>query len=527
MSANAVIYARFSTLEQAKGYSLERQIQHGKAYVAQQNWTVDAIITDEGRSAFHGANRASGSALFQFEAEAREGLHRGKTLCVENIDRLSRQGAKAAAQLVWALNENGVDVATWQDGYVYRSGAAAGDMMELFSIIIKAQMAHEESLKKSQRTSASWQKRYAEIAAGNNSVLVGQTPAWIVEDKGRYVLHPARAVVLNEIFDLYISGIGIYRIVQILNERNEPSWTTNKRNRGGGWYLAYVHRLLTNRAVMGEYSTLNGELISANYWPPAITAHKFNKAAEQRGSRVSTGGGDRVRINNLLSGLVRCSCCHGPGGYENKGDNSFTKYTAKSGEVRLHKRKHYERLRCDANRRRKGCSNSTLFDYKVVEASVLDRVLSLAVSEEGPRDELPAIELAEAQRQIQANRMKLDNLVDALADGGSKAIVARVAALEQEIEAQEAALLALKELLAIASVQPSYSDDIALVQSLRGDLVSKDVSVRFYARTRVNQALKRVVDRIDLNEDGTFSVLSSMAVWVFNGEGEVIAGQAI
>lgn len=112
MSQNAIIYARFSSAEQSKGYSLERQRTHGLQFATDKGWSVEKTITDEGRSAFHGANRLEGSALHEFELEARNGLHRGKVLVVENIDRLSRQGAKAAAQLIWGLNEHGVDVAT-------------------------------------------------------------------------------------------------------------------------------------------------------------------------------------------------------------------------------------------------------------------------------------------------------------------------------------------------------------------------------------------------------------------------------
>lgn len=96
MSQSAIIYARFSSTEQSKGYSLERQQTLATAFATQHGWLVEKTITDEGRSAFRGTNRLEGSALHGFELEARNGLHAGKVLVVENIDRLSRQGAKAA-----------------------------------------------------------------------------------------------------------------------------------------------------------------------------------------------------------------------------------------------------------------------------------------------------------------------------------------------------------------------------------------------------------------------------------------------
>lgn len=110
MTQIAIVYGRFSTSEQSKGLSLERQTKRGTEYALERKWFVEKVLMDEGRSAFHGANRLEGSALHEFELEAKNGLHRGKMLVVENIDRLSRQGAKAAAQLIWGLNENGVSV---------------------------------------------------------------------------------------------------------------------------------------------------------------------------------------------------------------------------------------------------------------------------------------------------------------------------------------------------------------------------------------------------------------------------------
>ena len=102
----AWIYARFSSDKQAEGYSLERQFSQGRAYVERMGWTctADQEIKDEGKSAFDGGNRLEGSALHEFERRARAGhFKHGVVLCVENIDRLSRQGAKASAQLIWML----------------------------------------------------------------------------------------------------------------------------------------------------------------------------------------------------------------------------------------------------------------------------------------------------------------------------------------------------------------------------------------------------------------------------------------
>lgn len=125
-------------MEQAKGYSLERQLTEGRNYIERKGWQLEKEIFDQGKSAFHGYNREEGAELYKFELEAKNRLHEGKVLVVENLDRLSRQGAKAAAQFIWSLNECGVSVATTHDDQIYK--ADSNDMMELFSIIMASQI---------------------------------------------------------------------------------------------------------------------------------------------------------------------------------------------------------------------------------------------------------------------------------------------------------------------------------------------------------------------------------------------------
>ena len=509
MAKSAIIYARYSSTEQGKGFSLERQIGNGRQFVQNAGWTLDDIIRDEGRSAYSGANRQAGSALHTFESEAAAGLHKGKTLCVENVDRLSRQGAKQAAQLIWSLNEHGVDVATWQDGIVYRA-ESNGDIMELFSIIIKSQMAHEESLKKAQRTKDSWAKRYAKMKDGEKRAIAARTPAWLDVLDDQYTLNLRRVSTLNEIFDSYIDGIGINRIVQILNGREEPVWNKVAEKNGGGWYPAYIHRLLTSRAVLGEYVTVKGDIISSDHYPQAVTAEKFNRAAGVRSTKRSTGGGDRTRINNLLSGMVKCAACGGSAGYENKGASRSVPYTRVDGTVSQHVRKEYERLRCDKNRRKRGCENSSLFDYKLVEAVVLDATAGAIFDSRRNDPRLTQItsEIAEYTRKLSTKRDQIEKLVDAIADGSSNRIVSRIQALEAEVEVEARRLETLKRIQALYLSLPEQADDVAEIARLRKELRSTDYDARYKARSSTNQALKRLSVEVLLNADGSFLLKS-------------------
>lgn len=529
MAQNAIIYARFSTADQRHGFSLERQKTLGVEFALQRGWIVEATISDEGKSAFHAANRAEGAALHQFESEARNGVHKGKVLVVENIDRLSRQGAKATAQLIWALNEQGVDVATYHDGTIYNA-QNNGDMMELFSVIIKAQLAYEESLKKSQRTSETWRKRYKDIGDGNRKTMAGRAPSWVKRQGDKYVLDEQRTRVLNEIFDLYISGVGIHRIVQLLNERGEPNWAVNgKRKTDGGWYLGYVYRLLQKRAVLGEYVTLDGRTISADFFPQALTAEKFGKAQAVLSLKKSNAKRDRDKVTSILTKLVICGECGGGGAYEDKGANSFTTYTTKSGEVRKYARKWYKRLRCDKARRKHECDNNTIFDYGLIENTVLDNLAIFTINSGQLSEATQKLNetIAEIVRQVDAKKRQISNLVDALANGDSRALIERLSLLERDVAGMEIQLDQATQQRDIALSQPQKSDDAAIIKSIRAEITSDDAEIRHFARSRTNIALRRLIERIDLNPDGTFRIKvdDSMSV-TFSNEGKPIGFNA-
>ncbi|WP_394270937.1 recombinase family protein [Qipengyuania sp.] len=527
MSKSAIIYARFSSAEQSKGYSLERQRTYGIQFATHNGWLVEKTIIDEGRSAFHGTNRLEGSAFHEFELEARNGLHRGKVLLVENVDRLSRQGAKAAAQLIWSLNEQGVDVATWQDGYVYQTGNN-GDLMELFSVIIKAQMAFEESDKKSKRTSASWKKRFEQISDGTYRGPMPNKPKWIDYADEGYVLNPERTEVLNLIFDLYIDGMGIHRIVTILHERKVASWTPDGQRRGNnGWFYSYIYRLLTKRAVLGEYVTSDGKILATNFYPQAITADKWNRA--QAALSLRKGNQSNVKVfgnRNLLSQMVFCEKCGG-GAHFGHTTNSVQKYTKVSGEIVHYRRKTYRKLRCDRARRNHTCDNDTILNYDVVERTILDEMLPQLVRKPDANDEVTKLreQIAELVRLKDAEQAKLNNLLDALAEGGPKAIVQRVASVEEKLERFTGEIAAVQKVLAEETAKPRGDDDIALVETLRADLTSENDDVRIYARGRTNMSLRRLIKRIMITEVGGFRVEPDDNAWFeFDEEGALLEG---
>ena len=143
---HAYIYARFSTLEQAKGSSLARQLEDCRAFCDRQGWarSVERELVDEGRSAFDGTNRAEGSGLAEFERKARQGeLPPGTILVVERLDRISRQSAFEVFTLISGLTEAGVAIATVDGERVYTRGNV--DFGSLIELIVDAKFAPSKS----------------------------------------------------------------------------------------------------------------------------------------------------------------------------------------------------------------------------------------------------------------------------------------------------------------------------------------------------------------------------------------------
>ena len=526
MTQAALVYARFSSTEQAQGNSLERQFGFADKFAADNNLVVEDRISDEGKSAFHGKNRESGAALFEFEREAREGLHRGKVLLVENIDRLSRQGVKAATKLIWALNECGVDVVTWHDGKAYKADSD-NDMIDLFSGAMAADLAYKEALKKSQRGKDNWRLKYEKIIAGGDTPT-SRPPAWIRKNDEGYGLRPDRVRVLNEIYDKYIAGYGIIAIMQELNARGEPGWAIRRDKDTGelkpdkGWYQAYIHRLLTHRSVLGEYVTTDGRSLAADFFPQAITAEKFNQAQEVRATKKVSWSTDGQKTNNLLTGMVVCNSCGGTAAYYNKGQNTSATYVTKKGELRRYTGKKSERFCCDNRRRGKGCENPMTYDYQIVETCVLDALVDFVVEE----DSNPALvqarrDIEEMERRIAVERGRLDNLIDALADGGSKALVARVTAMESSIEAMTQQRDAMQRALSRVETKPRADADVDLLSKLRQQINSDDLQVRNVARHQTNMALKRLVDSVTISEHDGFALVTRWGFWEWDSRGKL------
>ena len=523
MSQPAWIYARYSTAEQSKGRSLKRQLEEGRKYLAgKKDWehSEDRELTDKGRSAFHGSNRATGSELWEFEQKALAGhFKNGAVLAVENLDRLTRQGYEAALDLIRALTGQGVTVAVWHDDDVFKAYERI-EMPQVMKVVLKSELSREESVKKSGRLTDAWAAKIGAVQDGKRVAMTKMMPGWLTMVEGTREIVPIehRAKVLNQIFDWYCDGKSLPWIVRALNEQREPTWGRGKHADANGWNVSTLHKYLTSRTVLGEYAPkgrtkentkISKGFVVPDYYPQVIDPDKFNRVQLLRKERQQWGGRNQFSLPNLFSGIAMCGACGnrmifaaqnkaGSTRYSKRADGSLRPYTE------VHGRSY---IRCGNAMRKHNCTNSKSHKYEVVEQATLDMLFEVAMNktafEPNAAVSLLVTRVAEQERQIEVKRQQLSTLMDNLMAVHSKAMAQRVAEIEEALEADEVTLGELRIALAHEKGSSQPEENLNAIFAVRQALTSEDEEERYSARVKTQQSLKLLIDQMICQRDGS------------------------
>ena len=301
-------YSRFSSLAQGKGYSLERQVKRAEQWCRERVLVLEQSHADEGKSAYHAKHVASG-ALGRFLAELEAGnIPAGSILLIEQLDRLTRQNLHEAQGLVHRILDAGVKIVTIADGQEYTREQGLGGAVML---LVTLEAAHRESANKADRLKQSWQKRHQKATDGK--IISRNVPGWIVSGEGKsgFLLHPERAGLVQEIFQLAADGMGCQSIAVELNRRGVPTWGRAKK-----WLQVSVYAILKNRAAIGELALkLDSKQAEAikGYYPAAVDEALFNRVQRLLTARTVAGGSKRAgrtgNFTSVFSGVAICGDC--------------------------------------------------------------------------------------------------------------------------------------------------------------------------------------------------------------------------
>jgi DNA invertase Pin-like site-specific DNA recombinase/predicted RecB family endonuclease len=484
----AITYIRFSTLEQAKGHSTERQRGDCAAYIKRHGWTFTGEeIRDEGKSAYDGTNILEGD-LGKFITRVERGHYGpGHVLVVERLDRLSRKKPKDVWQLVSRLTDAGMSIATVDGDQIYRAGEDV-DLVEIITMVVKASLSYEESDKKSQIISSVYQAKREALTTGK--VMTGKLPGWLTLVDGKICAIPERVTVVRRIFELSDAGIGRQSIARRLNEEGVPVW-------GGsdGWYTSFIQKLLRSPSVIGEYQPYTsargterrpaGDVVK-NYFPAIITADQFERLNDRRALAQRKSAGIRHdKLKNIFSGIATCHACRGPMVLRNK----------KVGE---------NYLACDKSLRSK-CDQKARYRYEHVREAILNEVLDFSLDDlyfSAP-DELTrlAASLAQTKREMSNSEAEATRLLALYAKTDDESVEAAWSAARSRVVSLKEHIKELSGSIIEARGAVSPAAHINRVAELREDMDSPDCDVAYSARFKVQSALRGAVREIAFNRD--------------------------
>lgn len=445
MAAKAYLYGRFSTLEQKDGDSYRRQTEKAEAYVAKKGLELETTYFDKGTSAYLGLNATEG-ALGQFIQAVEAGeIVRGSYLLVENQDRLSRERIPTAVPRFLNLINKGIIIVTLSDEREYSS--ADMGFIELLTVIMPMQVAHEESKKKSQRLTDVWRHK-KKLARESLQPLGKSCPHWLtLSEDGSFFYQNEKVKIVERIFELSASGYGKGRIAALLNGEGIHSFKAGQGSRSGLWQTSSIGKILNSRAVLGEYQPYSrvadtvlgrkievpeGELIKG-YYPQVISEDLFYKARaalRQRRNTKQTKTGEG--FSNLLQGAAICKSCGARMHYVNKG------VKPKGGNY----------LVCSTAKVGGGC-NYHGYKYEIAEEIFREALTKLPT--------LNLIQESSAQTEVRMNRAldeveglkgKLETSAELLRESPSRVLAQQVKEIEGLIEHKLVEVESLKMQLA-------------------------------------------------------------------------------
>ncbi|WPO94229.1 recombinase family protein [Buttiauxella sp. HR94] len=522
------LYHRISSDQQLEGGGLARQAELLEAYLKRTNLCAEmddpepVVITEQGGvSAFKGHNMELKAGLGSWMQQVRDGMWDGSHLVTESIDRFSRQNPFTVMAYINDLVNHNVSIHDVKMNIVINLENSS----LLPMVLMNAERAHMESRYKSDRIRDGW-KRKRTNAFNNGTIVTNRRPKWIDVIDNKYVLND-KARIVEEIFRLYLTGIGCPTIAKILQSKGEE-WQFDRPWRGGA-----VHKVLRNRRVIGiifiseiirDYKSKEKPVDQKKYemevYPPVIDKDKFDLVQKLLDERKPVAGrtnggiitkriklakkefledetGKQIYVNvdsgkelsksNIFSGLFRCARC-GEAMYHN-----VIVTTRKPKKSTSSVKDEYRYIRCVAERD-KLCTNKAL-RYEIVEKFVVEHVKQLDFSKVikpnmvNPEIELIRLKIEEEKKHI----LEYEQGIDRLRNAGKKIPFDVLVELEES-------QIRLVELETRQSTFREIQVDTDVLKNIDTAMLYDVTNIEI--RSRIEQELSKIVDRIRLHRDG-------------------------
>jgi hypothetical protein len=495
---NAYSYIRMSTRKQIKGHSLKRQLEWSESYCKKHNLILDNTIDlkDIGLSGYKGEHLKKGNLGKFIELIDKGKIEKGSFLLVESLDRLSRMKVIDAVKLFIGIIEKGIAIVTYADEVTYSVDNINENVHLLNQCINIMFRGYDESNIKKQRLRKSWDDKRKNL---DKKKLTSICPHWLkLNSSGtEFEEIPERAKLIKDIYQFSLDGLGNSSIAKRLNDKGVKTW-----RKGNGWHGSYIHKILKNRSVMGEFQPYKdtgdgtgkrepeGDPIP-NYYPPIISESMFYQVTEARDGRNKGGVRIGKRMSNLFSRIAKCVYCGSSMNYVDKG----------WGERSLY-------LVCSNAQRGKGCEYVS-WHYQDFELSFLTFVKELNLSELFNKDNTTH-QIKELKEKKFSEQLRLKKINDKLSISRKDATNEKNDELRDIIrEDMRGFLDDIKEVKRnikdienrIIQKSSEYQTMIDHQKSIT-DLITKmdelDGEDLYFLRTRVAQHIRNLVEKIEV-----------------------------
>jgi hypothetical protein len=424
----AISYIRFSSPRQELGTSLERQLAGTKDFCKRHNLFLDETIEELKTSGYKGKNLAVGKLKIFIAAVEAKKIPPGTVLVVESLDRLTRNSVLEATNLLTTILTNGVDIGLVTEDKIYSHEYVNKNPFELIVAVTYLIRGGDESRRKSYNTTKNWKLKMEWVANEKRPVALNP-PCWLVYKNhgkgtlGWWELDEAKVELIKKVYSDYLkSGLGIWQLTHQMNENKVPVIT--KRGRPDSkWHRITLHRLLTDKAVIGIYTNLEPPI--EKYFPAIIDEDTFYAVQSKLKSRIRARGRSNLRDISLFKGICKCSRC----------GSTMTRITrTRKGKLE------YRYLYCHGSilgtckpARR---VDLTKFENAFMRYTFGSKTANVFFKEEKEPDNTLPKEIAAVDGQILDKTARRDRLVESIEDGedNPKVIKDRIAALENEVE---------------------------------------------------------------------------------------------
>lgn len=303
--SRAVVYARVSTEEQAKGASLGAQLAEAREFAERSKFSVIAEYVERGATGTDDRRPEFRRMLDDLAAPG----NRVGTVLVVHTSRFMRDAAKARVHKV-QLRRQGVRVVSVQQPV---EDDATGRFVEgMFELIDQL-----ESEQIGRRTRAGMRQNAINGFWNGSAPPFGYrvVPVPGVGGMAKRKLHvePAEAELVGRVFALYLAHHGAVAVARRLN-------SDGARYRGRLWDRDKVLRVISNPAAVGRVpwgrrdpvtgSPRSDDNVTFAAVEPIIDQELFDLAQAARENRDPEKNPGRAASSPLLlAGLVRCGQC--------------------------------------------------------------------------------------------------------------------------------------------------------------------------------------------------------------------------